>query len=143
MARKKKAERATSAEEKKAVRQPNQTPEGPEESAPVPADPDPSPPSGEEGGCRPRSPVVGIGASAGGLEALTEFLQAMPADSGMAFVIVSHLGPEHKSALGEILSRVSRMPVREVEDGMALEPDHVYVMPPNRDMVIAEGGTWH
>jgi two-component system CheB/CheR fusion protein len=83
--------------------------------------------------------VVGIGASAGGLEALTEFLQAVPADSGLAFVAVSHLDPEHKSALGDILSRVSHMPVREVEDGMAVEPNHVYVIPPDRDMVIAQG----
>jgi two-component system CheB/CheR fusion protein len=83
--------------------------------------------------------VVGIGASAGGLEALTELLQALPADSGMAFVIVPHLDPEHKSALGEILSRVSRTPVQEVEDGVTVGPNHVYVMPPNRDMVIAQG----
>ena len=83
--------------------------------------------------------MVGIGASAGGLEALTEFLKAMRADSGMAFVVVSHLDPEHKSALSEILSQVSAMPVREVEDGMAVVPNHVYVMPPNQDMVIAEG----
>ncbi|MBI3461504.1 MAG: chemotaxis protein CheR [Planctomycetes bacterium] len=139
MVRKKKAERATSSEEKKAVRQPNQTPAGPAESAPLPAGAGPSPPRGEAEACQPRLPVVGIGASAGGLEALTEFLQAMPADSGMAFVIVSHLDPEHKSALGEILSQVNRMPVREAEDGVTVESNHVYIMPPNRDMVIDQG----
>ena len=83
--------------------------------------------------------VVGIGASAGGLEALTEFSKAMRPDSGMAFVVVSHLDPDHKSALGEILSRLSAMPVRQVEGTTTIAPDHVYVMPPDRDMVI-EGG---
>ena len=139
MARKKKTERATSSEEKKAVRQSNRAPEGPEESDPAPAHADPLPLTQAGERRRPGVPVVGIGASAGGLEALTEFLQAMPANSGLALVVVSHLDPEHKSALGEILSRVTTMPVREVEDGMAVEPDHVYVIPPNRDMVLARG----
>jgi two-component system CheB/CheR fusion protein len=130
MARKKKAERATSSGEKQAVPQPNQTPEEPGESAPAPADAEPSPPRGEGEERRTGLPVVGIGASASGLEALTEFLQAMPADSGIAFVVVSDLDPEHKSALGEILARVSPIPVREVEDGMTVEPNHVYVMTP-------------
>ena len=85
----------------------------------------------------PRFRVVGIGASAGGLEALTQLLHAMSPDSGMAFVIVSHLDPEHKSALDEILSRATAMPVSEATDGMAIEPNHVYVMPPNYDMVVA------
>jgi two-component system CheB/CheR fusion protein len=61
-------------------------------------------------------PVVGIGASAGGLEAFTEFLRALPADTGMAFVLVSHLSPSHPSHLAEILARVSSMPVTEVEE---------------------------
>ncbi len=86
--------------------------------------------------------VVGIGASAGGLEALTEFLRAMRPDSGMAFVVVCHLGPEHKSALVEILARVTAMPVREVEEGMAVEPNHVYVLPPGRNLVLT-GGALH
>jgi two-component system CheB/CheR fusion protein len=88
---------------------------------------------------KPRFRMVGIGASAGGLEALTELFQAMQAGTGMAFAVVSHLDPEHKSALGEILSRVSSVPVHEVEDGMAVEPDHVYVIPPNRDMNLIRG----
>ncbi|MBP8307198.1 MAG: chemotaxis protein CheB, partial [Burkholderiaceae bacterium] len=81
-------------------------------------------------------PVVGLGASAGGLEALEQFLKAMPADSGMAFVIVQHLDPSHPSILAEILQRATAMPVLEVQDQMPVEPDHVYVIPPNRDMVI-------
>ncbi|HWB14611.1 MAG TPA: chemotaxis protein CheB [Pirellulales bacterium] len=83
--------------------------------------------------------VVGIGASAGGLEAMIRVLEAMPPDTGMAFVVISHLDPEHKSALGEILSKVSSMPVCEATHGIAVEPNHVYVMPPNRDMVISHG----
>ena len=97
----------------------------------------PEPPGGETRATRFR--VVGIGASAGGLKALTSFFQAMRTDSGMALVVVTHLDPEHKSALGEILSRVTSMPVSEVEDGVAVAPNHVYVMPANRDMVIDDG----
>jgi chemotaxis response regulator CheB len=130
MARKKKAKHATSSGKKKAIPQPNRTAEEPEGSAPAPADAAPSPPKGEGDGRRPGLTVVGIGASAGGLEALTEFWQAMPADSGLAFVAVSHMDPEHKNALGEILARVSPMPVREFEDGIIVEPNHVHVMPP-------------
>lgn len=84
-------------------------------------------------------PLVGIGASAGGLVALQELLGALPVDSGMGFVIVQHLSPEHASSLAEILSRTTKMPVREVGDEPAVEPDHVYVIPPGRDMVV-EGG---
>jgi two-component system CheB/CheR fusion protein len=138
MAGKKKAERATTSK-KKAVPQPRQQSGEPEGSPPAPAGADLSPPSGEGEGRRPRFPVVGIGVSAGGIEALTEFLPALSADSGAVFVVVSHLDPEHKSALSEILAGMSPMPVREVEDGMTVEPNHVYVMPPNRDMVIAKG----
>jgi two-component system CheB/CheR fusion protein len=87
----------------------------------------------------PRFRVVGVGASAGGLEALTQLLQAMRPDSGLAMVIVSHLDPEHKSALGEILAKVSAMPVLDAGDGMAIEPNHVYVMPPNCDMTVSQG----
>jgi two-component system CheB/CheR fusion protein len=57
----------------------------------------------------------------------------MPADSGLAVVVVSHLAPEHKSALGEILARVCRIPVPEVEDGIVVEPNHVYIMPSNSE----------
>jgi two-component system CheB/CheR fusion protein len=139
MARKRKAGRAVSDEEKKAFTEPHQLPDKSEKSVPAPADADPAPLEEPRQERRPDLMVVGVGASAGGLEALTEFLQAMPADSGLAFVAVLHLAPGHKSALEEILSRISHMPVREVKDGMAVEPDHVYVIPPDRDMVIAQG----
>src|ERR1035437_10973502 len=75
-------------------------------------------------------PVVGIGASAGGLEAFTKLLKHLPNDTGMAFVLVQHLDPTHGSALTEILSRATAMPVTEVRDGMQVEPNHVYVIPP-------------
>jgi two-component system CheB/CheR fusion protein len=83
--------------------------------------------------------VVGLGASAGGLEALTDFFGAMKKNSGMAFVVVSHLDPEHKSALAEILAKTARMPVAEVRDRMSVEPNHVYVIPPNTEMRISDG----
>jgi two-component system, chemotaxis family, CheB/CheR fusion protein len=82
-------------------------------------------------------PVVGIGASAGGLEAVSELLRNLPCDSGMAFVFVSHLDPAHESALAGILAKVSRVPVSEARNGESLAPNHVYVLPPNTDMVIA------
>jgi two-component system CheB/CheR fusion protein len=81
-------------------------------------------------------PVVGIGASAGGLEAFTKLLKHLPGDTGMAFVLVQHLDPSHASALTEILSRATAMPVTEVRDGMRVEPNHVYVIPPNTNMAI-------
>src|SRR5688572_13771491 len=84
-------------------------------------------------------PVVGAGASAGGLEALMQFLRALPPDTGMAFVVVQHLAPTHPSSLAEILSRATSMPVREVRDEPRVEPNHVYVIPPGRDMVVAKG----
>ena len=84
-------------------------------------------------------PVVGIGASAGGLEALKQLLEPLPVDTGMAFVLVPHLDPTHDSILTELLSRGTRMPVSEVRDGMAIAPDHIYVIPRNTNMAIAEG----
>jgi len=81
-------------------------------------------------------PVVGIGASAGGLEAFTELLRALPADTGMAFVLVQHLHPDYKSALTAILTRETGMPVSEVTDGVTIEPNHVYVIPPNADLTL-------
>lgn len=85
-------------------------------------------------------PIVGIGASAGGLEAFTQMLRALPADTDMAFVLVQHLDPTHASMLTEILSRVTVMPVSEVADQMAVEPNHLYVIPPGVTMGIS-GGT--
>ena len=83
-------------------------------------------------------PIVGIGASAGGLEALTAFLKAVPPDLGMAFVLIPHLDPFRKSAFTQILSRTTSMPVLNIADGMRLERDHVYVIPPNCELTIAD-----
>ena len=87
----------------------------------------------------PPFPIVGIAASAGGLEAFTELLGHLPADTGMAFVLIQHLAPDHKSLLTEILARMTKMPVNEVQDGMAVEPNQVYVIPPNTKMVLCKG----
>src|SRR5487761_182155 len=84
-------------------------------------------------------PIVGIGASAGGLEALTQLLKYLPADTGMGFVVVQHLAPQHQSLLTELLSRATRIPVTEVTDGKQVEANHVYVIPPNTDMAISNG----
>jgi len=84
-------------------------------------------------------PVIGIGASAGGLEAYEQFFRSVPPDSGMAFVLVPHLDPGHASILTEILQRSTVMPVVEAQDQMAVARDHVYVIPPNRDMAIFSG----
>jgi len=84
-------------------------------------------------------PVVGVGASAGGLEAFQQLLSHLPAKTGMAFVFVQHLAPRHESMLTELLSRSTKIPVHEVRDGMAVAPDNIYVIPPNTNMVISHG----
>jgi len=84
-------------------------------------------------------PIVGMGASAGGLEAFEQFFRSVPPDSGMAFVLVSHLDPDHVSILTEILQRTTTMPVVEAQDQLAVAPNGVYVIPPNRDMSIFHG----
>jgi two-component system CheB/CheR fusion protein len=84
-------------------------------------------------------PIVGIGASAGGLEALEQFLGHVPDTSGMAFVIVQHLDPTHKGILPELLQRTTRMAVFQVKDRMRVKPDCIYVIPPNKDMSILHG----
>ncbi|MGB8217233.1 MAG: chemotaxis protein CheB [Candidatus Methanoperedens sp.] len=81
-------------------------------------------------------PMVGIGASAGGLLALEKFFINMPSDSGMAFVIVMHFDPKAKSVMADILKGYTKMEVLQVEDGMKVEPNHVYIIPPNKDMAI-------
>jgi two-component system CheB/CheR fusion protein len=83
--------------------------------------------------------IVGIGASAGGLEALVGFLTSLPPDTGAAFVIVQHLSPDHPNLLPALLARDTSMPVREVEDGVVVERDHVYVIPPDADVTV-DGG---
>jgi len=84
-------------------------------------------------------PIVGIGASAGGLEAFEAFFRACPADTGMAFVLVPHLDPGHVSLLTEILQRCTSMAVLEALDQMRIEANHVYIIPPNREMGILGG----
>jgi two-component system, chemotaxis family, CheB/CheR fusion protein len=86
-------------------------------------------------------PIVGIGASAGGLAAFEAFFSGMPADRdpGMAFVLVQHLAPDHKSILSELVKRYTRMQVFEVADGMAVQPNCAYIIPPNRDMAFLNG----
>lgn len=80
--------------------------------------------------------VVGIGASAGGLEAFELFLTHLPSDTGAAFVLISHLDPQHPSLLSDILRKSTRMKIVEAEDGMTLEPNHIYVIPPNKYMSV-------
>jgi two-component system CheB/CheR fusion protein len=84
-------------------------------------------------------PVVGIGASAGGLEALEQFLRHVPERSGMAFVIVQHLNPGDRGSFVELLQRASAVPVEQARDGQKVEPDHVYVIPPAKDLSIHRG----
>jgi len=86
-------------------------------------------------------PIVGIGASAGGLAAFEAFFSGMPAgnDPGMAFVIVQHLAPDHKSILSDLIQRYTRMAVHEVTDGMVVAPDCVYIIPPGHDMALLNG----
>jgi len=88
-----------------------------------------------------RFPIVGIGASAGGLAAFEAFFSAMPADteSGMAFAVVQHLASDHKSILSELISHYTRRSVYEVEDGMPIRPNCVYIIPPNWNMGILNG----
>ena len=91
----------------------------------------------EQPGC-----VVGIGSSAGGLEALQQFLTFLPADTGMAFVVIQHLSPDHRSLLADILGKYTTMPVMEAQDGMHVRKNTVYMLPPKYNMEI-EGGVLH
>ncbi len=84
-------------------------------------------------------PIVGIGASAGGLEALEQFLRHVPVGCGMAFVIIQHLDPTHRGIMAELLQRITDMEVLQAEDLMAVKTDSVYVIPPNRDMSLLHG----
>jgi two-component system CheB/CheR fusion protein len=84
-------------------------------------------------------PVVGVGASAGGLEALELFLAALRPDTGMAFVVIQHLDPTRPSALTELLQRVTRVPVSEARTATRVQPDHVYVVPPGKSAYLVEG----
>ncbi|MEP7235246.1 MAG: chemotaxis protein CheB [Ignavibacteriota bacterium] len=84
-------------------------------------------------------PVVGIGASAGGLDAFKRLLKAIPEDSGMAYVLVQHLDPSHESILPEILSRTTKIPVHEITDDIKLAPDHIYIIPSAKSLTSTDG----
>ena len=94
-----------------------------------------------QGPSKPSSPAyyVGIGASAGGLEALESFFSQMTADSGMAFIVIQHLSPDYKSMMVELLSKRTTMPVRRAEEGMRVEADSVYLIPPKKILSIVRG----
>ena len=83
------------------------------------------------------SHVVGIGASAGGLDAIERFFDNLPRETGMAFVVVQHLSPDFKSMMDELLARHTELPIHLVEDGMPVEADHVYLIPPKTEMIIS------
>ncbi|HEY1718313.1 MAG TPA: chemotaxis protein CheB [Verrucomicrobiae bacterium] len=93
----------------------------------------------KEGGAQNPFPIVGIGASAGGLEAFTQLLTHLPGDTGMAFVLVQHLDPTHPSQLASLLAKATPMPVLEIKDGMNIKPNQVYVIPPNKNLNLADG----
>ncbi len=82
-------------------------------------------------------PIVGVGASAGGLDAFKQLLQALPDDTGMAYVLVQHLSPEHESMLAQLLETSSRMRVCEIADGMPVEANRVYIIPPEKDVALS------
>src|SRR4051812_23976908 len=85
------------------------------------------------------SHVVGIGASAGGLEALERFFEHVPVDSGLAYVVVQHLSPDFKSLMDEILARRTRLPIQLAEHGTEVKPNQVYLIPPKKEIVITKG----
>ncbi len=101
------------------------------------------PPRAAEGGARieriDTPPIVGIGASAGGLEALEHFLRHVPEKSGLAFVVVQHLDPTHKGMMVELLQRITPMKVVQIKNRMPVEPDCVHVIPPNKDLSVLHG----
>src|SRR6187399_2471425 len=86
--------------------------------------------------------VVGIGASAGGLESLEQLFAQLRVDTGMAFVVVQHLSPDHRSMMGELLSRHSSMPIEVVTHGTEVLANHIYLLPPRKEMVIRDGYLW-
>jgi two-component system, chemotaxis family, CheB/CheR fusion protein len=83
--------------------------------------------------------IVGVGASAGGFEAFIPLISDLPEDTGMAFVLVQHLDPKHESQLSELLSRATSLPLREAQNGMPIQPNHIYVIPPNVNMTLESG----
>src|ERR1700691_1823901 len=84
-------------------------------------------------------PVVGIGASAGGLDACRKLVDALPADIGMAFILIQHLDPTHESMMVDLLAGHTSMTVRQAADGMQLESDHLYITPPGAYLSVGNG----
>lgn len=80
--------------------------------------------------------IVGIGASAGGLEAIEAFVKEIPINTGLAFVIVQHLSPDYKSLMAELLSKHTLMPVQRIEDGMLVEKNNIYLIPPRKNLTM-------
>jgi len=95
--------------------------------------------AGTSGSDTGQFPIVCIGASAGGLEALEQFLGNVYENSGLAYIVIQHLDPTQKGMLPELLQRVSKIPVFQVKDRMTVKPDCVYVIPPNKSMSILKG----
>ena len=83
--------------------------------------------------------IVGIGASAGGLEALERLFEKMPLNTGLVFVVVQHLSPDFKSLTDELLGRRTAIPIHRVTDGMPVERNAIYLMPPKKDMIVSDG----
>src|SRR5262249_17012530 len=100
---------------------------------------DPIGDSGADGKKPPNFFVVGIGASAGGLQALRSLFSRMRSDSGMAFVVILHLSPQFKTTLAELLQKEPSMAVTHVEGAVRLEPNHVYVISPNQNLMLEDG----
>jgi two-component system CheB/CheR fusion protein len=126
-----------------ARKKPSRPKKTPPRKPPEAAAPQPPPEVEDEPAPPPRAnnrvPVVGLGASAGGLDAFKKFFAHMPTDSGLAFVLVPHLDPDHASLMAELIGRHTRMPVVEAADHAAVEANHVYVIPPNRDIALRDG----
>src|SRR6476469_9114236 len=83
--------------------------------------------------------VVGLGASAGGIHALKHFFAQVPEDSGIAYVVILHMSPEHESKLAEILQSTSPIPVTQVSERVKVEPNHIYVIPPSHNLAMTDG----
>jgi two-component system, chemotaxis family, CheB/CheR fusion protein len=110
-----------------------------DESSPGPQTPEQAAAARPQSGPQPRCVIVGMGASAGGLEVFETFFTQMPPDSGMAFVLVQHLAPDRASLLPALLAQYTRMPVRQVTAATPVEPNHVYVIPPDATLTISGG----
>src|SRR5215216_5473786 len=83
--------------------------------------------------------IAGLGASAGGIQAFQEFFHHVPLKSGIAYVVILHLSPDHDSRLAQVLQTTTKMPVKQVNEKIKVEPDHVYVVPPNQHLTMQDG----